>query len=452
VRDTLPVDGAFARPEGGTARLAPTVGGTLRAVSVKEGDAVRAGQILAVVDTRVQAAQSAGASLSASAASAQARQAEAALRAAGADQSAAVRLAETGLREAIAERDSEVAAAANALQQLRAGARPQEVAQAEQAVAEARVTRDKALADRDRDRNLLAQGFISGQAARDSAAAYDVAEAALRAAEAQASLVRAGPRAEERRAGELRLRSAREVGEKKIAQAQAALAQARAGRLAVMARVQDVVASRLAASEKAAEAEAARQTVSNAQIRAPFDGTVTRRMLNPGDAADSTTPVLEIAHRQGAPDFVASVAPGDASRLRVGLRVSFPRFPTLSGTVTAVGEADASTSQVPVRVRCSGAARPGAGSFAAALVLLRTLRSVVAVPADAVVTRDEKRVVFVVQGGVARLRSVTTGPTDSGWTAVLAGVARGSTVVRVGQQELSDGAKVAPEADGNSGS
>jgi HlyD family secretion protein len=124
---------------------------------------------------------------------------------------------------------------------------------AAEAAARAAATRaDEARSDRERAATLFAGGAISQQALDRSAAALQVAEAALEQAEEQLALVREGPRVEA------------------IVAQRAMVAQARAN---------------------VARAEAA---FANAAVFAPFDGVVTVRHREPGEAVTPGAPVLTL--------------------------------------------------------------------------------------------------------------------------------------------------------------
>ena len=437
VQDTLSVDGSLVLPEGASSKLAPTVAGKLVEVRVKEGDRVSAGQILARIDTRTLVAQSQSAAAGAASAVATAAQTDLALKAAQSDQAAAVKAAQLALEVSIANGKASVDQAAVEVQRLRAGARPQEVAQAQQTVDQARIARNKAKLDADRDQRLLAEGLVAGSQADASQAALQTAESALRSAQSALDLVRAGTRPEEIRASELRLASARSLAAKQNAQARAALVQAEAGKLNVLAKAQEAAATRLAAGQKAADVRAAAAGISAGEIRSPLSGFVVRRFLNPGDTADPTTPVLAVSSVRPTADFVGNVAPDDARKIRVGMPI---QVGDAFGRVSSVGEADPATGLVPVRAHLQGAVR--AGGFATARVVLATLRQVAVVPSGAVLSREGKDSVFVVQSGVAHLKDVQLGPEQNGQVAVRSGVSPGSQVVVLGGHELSDGAKV----------
>src|SRR5207244_3867862 len=128
-----------APAQGTSARVAVAVAGRLMEVRVREGDAVRAGQVVAIVDNRPQQAQARSAAAALTASESQARGAALAAEAAASDQRNAVAQARLNLESAILDRDTAVkqaraalSAAETDLQKTRAGARPQEMAQADQ--------------------------------------------------------------------------------------------------------------------------------------------------------------------------------------------------------------------------------------------------------------------------------------------------------------------------------
>jgi RND family efflux transporter MFP subunit len=327
------------------------------------------------------------------------------------------------------------------LQRTRAGARPQEIRTAEQALLQARVTRDRTKIEADRDQYLLGKGFIAARQANDSMAAYELAKSAFEQAQSQLDLLKEGARQEDLHAAEERLRSAKDLGAKKISEARVALRQADEAKLTVQAKRSEALAARLTAAEKAADAVAAKAAVQNGEVRSPMAGTVTHRFMNVGDMADPTLPIYEIASSGSTTDFVGQVAPEEAARIKEGMPAEFPNSPNLSGRVVAVGIANMQSGMTAVRLRVVGA-KIETGKFATARIILRVLPDAVVIPRACVVTRDTGGVVFVDKGGVAKMTSVRLGPVEGERVAILSGVARGDTVILVGQHELSDGAPV----------
>jgi len=437
IDETIPMDGTLVLPEGSTAKLAPAVAGRLTDVRVKEGDRVAAGQIVAQLDGRVAAATRQSAASGATSAVAAAEQSRLSLDAARADQSASVQAAKLALDLALEDARTSTVQAQVDLDRLKAGARPQELAQAEQTVDQARIARDKAKNDADRDQRLLKVGLVAGSQADTSQSALKTAESALKSAQAAEALVKAGNRPEDIRSGELKLSAAKSMGEKKIAQARAALRQAESGRLAVAAKAQEANAAAEAARQKQADARAAGVAADFVEIRSPFAGTVVRRFLNPGDSTDPATPVLTIARAGASADFVGNLSPAEAERVRPGMTITVD---DLKGVVSSIQLPDPTTGLVPVRARLEG--RITVGGFKTALITLRSIRSAPLVPKSGIVNRDGKPVVYIAKAGAAHQTEVTLGPESNGMVAVLKGVAAGDEVVTLGANELSDNAKV----------
>ena len=458
---TVSGQGTLLSGQGATARVASSVAGRVLKVNFREGDPVRVGQIVAIVDNRPQQAQAQSAGFALTTSEAQARQSELTARAAAVDQREAVKAAQAALDAAKIDRNNSVQAAQTALQaaqtdeaRIRAGARPQEIAQSESASAQADATLKRARSERDRVQFLYSKGIAPKRQLDDADTALSVATSALTAAQQAESLVRAGARPEELRAAELRTRQAQEAikaaesgGAAKIRQSETVLEQARKTELTVAARRQDAIAAQRGVAQKRADYASAKATAGYAEVRAPLDGVVSKRMLNPGDAADTTVPILEISNPQ-AVNLVANLTPEDGRQVRPGMSAKItpadtPEI-TINGRVLSVGQVDPATNLVPVRIALNGnASRIKAGEFATAEITIRRDVNVVAVPKQTIISRDDKSVVYVIDtDSVAHQREVKIGAEQNGVTEILSGLKPGEKIAKLNQYELSDGAKV----------
>lgn len=128
---------------------------------------------------------------------------------------------------------------------LEAGSRPEEIEQARARVREAQAVADNAASALQRQRNLLAKGFVSQQVVDDAQRADRTARAQLESARQSLALVEAGPRPEE-------IERARAA----VRQAQASLETAQTNRVQVKLKQQE----REAAEATVRQAEAARET------------------------------------------------------------------------------------------------------------------------------------------------------------------------------------------------
>lgn len=434
MRQLLEVQGSLVASQGGSAKLTPQVAGRVAQVYVKEGDSVVAGQLLARVDVRVQSEQQASALAAAQAAEALTRQSQLGLRATAADQAANLVNANLALDAARLDRDTQVRQAQLAYQSaLSDVARAK--SQGQQAVVQARVARDHAQSDYDRNQRLYAVGFVALKDLEASKATLDTAQSALKAAsDAAASDVKD---AQLKATGAHdALAAVGSLGAKRVAQAQATVAQARAAEANVAAKGQEVETNRNLARQKQADLAAASETASLGEIRAPFSGKVVRRALNPGDSADTTTTVIEMVGSGAQPDFVGTLPADDAAKVRLGM---VAQIGDSGGTVSSVSPADPQTGLCSVRI--IGALHGTIGSFSTAQIVLRRDLQTVAVPKEALVDREGKTVVFRIDGDTAKMVEVATTAEDGGFVEV-SGVKAGDQLVKVGQFELSDGAKV----------
>jgi HlyD family secretion protein len=231
----------------------------IAAVLVQEGDRVKRGQILARVET-------------------------------------------SRLEPQLAQAEATTAARREAVERLRNGSRPQEIAEARANVETARADAINAREQYERRKTLAANSIVSQQDLENAKAALDVADAKLALNEKALDLAIIGPRKED------------------IGQAEAEL--------------------------RADEAQAAllRQELADAQLVAPVDAVVRTRLMEPGEMASPKKPVFSLAVTD--PKWVrAYVAESDIGKLRTGMAASvaldsFPhrRFNGWVGFISPVAE------------------------------------------------------------------------------------------------------------------
>lgn len=150
------------------AELAFKVSERIQRMLVQEGDRVKAGQVLASLDTR-------------------------------------------NLEQLVAQQAAQVAAQRQVVARLRAGSRVEEIRKAEADVAAARIEAGNAAHNAERAAALSRRHFVSPQQADDAQAAADGARARLHSAEEALHLLRAGARKEDIAAAEATLQ-AQEAG------------------------------------------------------------------------------------------------------------------------------------------------------------------------------------------------------------------------------------------------
>ncbi len=254
---------------------------------VSEGETVKAGQVVARLDSTELAHQ-------------------VALRRAEVEMArAALSELEAGARpEEIAQAEAAVQKAQAQLDELLAGSRPQDVAVAEAAVQRARADANRLKADYERRYELYKEGVISTNEYEAAQTAYKVAMAQLREAEERLKLIKEGPRKEQ------------------IEQARAALMQAKETlNLVKKGPRKETVDQARARLDQANQALALAQTqLSYATLTSPLSGVVLSTNIEPGEYVAPGTPVVTV----GDLDHVwlrAYINETDLGRVKVGQRV-----------------------------------------------------------------------------------------------------------------------------------
>lgn len=196
----------------------------------------------------------------------------------------------------------------------------------------------------------------------------------------------------------------------------------------------------------AARIREARRIRSEAELKAPFAGTVTAVHLEPGEWATPGQPVVALSGT-GDLELEVEVPEGVIGRLREGDDVEAV-LPLMGGrrvygTVTSVTQAAPDRGRLfPVLVSLDTAQGLTAG-LTAELILEVETRPRLLVPASAVVNPGSSRpTVFVVENGRVREVAVETGPFYGKRVTVSGGLRSGDRVVVSGNASLSDGKRV----------
>lgn len=197
--------------------------------------------------------------------------------------------------------------------------------------------------------------------------------------------------------------------------------------------------------QQAGEAvEVAAVMTSYTEIKAPFDGTITEKTVEPGNLAAPGAPLLAI-EKAGAYRLEARVEESRLPEVHAGQAVEVDLEAlerTIESRVSEVVPAvDASSRAFLVKINLPLVPRLWSGLFGRARFDIGS-RSVISAPVDAVVTQGQVRSVYVVEDGRARSRLVTLGRQRNTRVEVLSGLAAGEQVVVPIPAGLSDGALV----------
>jgi len=181
-----------------------------------------------------------------------------------------------------------------------------------------------------------------------------------------------------------------------------------------------------------------------ARIAAPFPGVVTAKAVEPGNLATAGAPLLTI-EREGAYRLEAEVDESRLPLVKVGQAVDVT-LDALDRRLTAhvseiVPAVDAASRAYTVKIDLPAMANLRSGMFGRAKFSAGTHR-VTAIPQAALVERGQLQSVFVIEGGVARTRLLTTGKRGPNTVEVLSGLSEGEKVVSPVPAGLADGARL----------
>ncbi|MDR5683806.1 MAG: efflux RND transporter periplasmic adaptor subunit [Armatimonadota bacterium] len=440
----LPVTGTF---ETRSVELSFEIPGRLAAVYVREGQALRAGQVVAAIDDREVVAAAEQAEAAARAAASEAQRAQTQVQAATAE-AERTRAAVESARQQSRQAEAAWRAAQANLAQVQAGARPAELQQAQAALDAARAGLEQAGRNFDAQERLYREGAISSAQLDLARTQLETAEAQYRQAAAQLEALRAGARPEAVAAAREQVRQAEAAWQASLANVRQVEAAWRSSLVGVQQARTVALSAAANAQQAAAAARAARARAARARLAAPFDGVVTRVYLNVGMAVGPGVPVVSFAEPGGW--VSAEVDEADIGRVSVGMpaRVTADAYPgrIFTGRVTRIGrqvEVRLGSRVVRVRVDLDGPAGMRVGTSVDIDLILRTVRDAVLVPVEAVVAAaDGGPHVYVVAGAVLRRRDVRTGESNDFDTVVVGGLREGEIVALADPSLLREGLRV----------
>jgi len=213
-------------------------------------------------------------------------------------------------------------------------------------------------------------------------------------------------------------------------------------------------AQRDLANANVAQAEAAlrraREVQRDATLTSPIDGVVVERHYDAGSlVGPGEDPVVVVADLR-VMTLEAGVSELEAGRLKVGMpaRVTAQAHPgtLFDGRLAAIApEVDARNRHFKIEIRIAN--HRGtllSGMYGAAAIPLERAAQVVAVPREAVTTRDGKRVALRIDIDMLREVPVTEGLTDGRLVQITSGLKAGDTIVSDARQNVAVGTTINP--------
>lgn len=213
----------------------------------------------------------------------------------------------------------------------------------------------------------------------------------------------------------------------------------------------DAVAQRNALRQSLAAArarsDATGRSVSKSRVLAPVDGEIETQIVAVGDYVKVGDPLFKLVGVQELRVHLL-LPEAAATRIKPGLKVflSPPAAPerVLEARIDEIkptlGINNRALDAI-VKIRGEGSLFRGGGTVNARIVT-SSLDGALMVPEQSVVLRPAGKVVYAVEGNVARQRVVETGVRQDGLQQILKGLAAGETVAADGAGFLTDGAAV----------
>ncbi|AIE84140.1 efflux RND transporter periplasmic adaptor subunit [Fimbriimonas ginsengisoli] len=455
-------------------KLSPKTAGLIDFLEVREGAAVKAGQVLVKIDPREIEGQVL--QQQAAVAEARSRLAQAQLTQGSTNvgitsqirqQRAGVSSAQADFGQVRQNYAAQIAAAQSTVTDANAkiDAAESQVANAKANVVSAQANLANAQTKYNRIYSLYKQGFAPAQDVDDARTTVDVQKAALAVASGQVDAANSALRSAQavRNSAQnqvrvLRLKEQADVAASRarVATAQAGLDVAAANRSQGPAYAANIAALRSTVAAAVAQLRQAEARRADTVLKSPIDGVVTARTADPGAIASTGTPVLTIQFLKWV--YVSTSVPVEQSRtVVVGTPATFTvdALPgkTFDAHVAEVNPAaDPQSRQFLVRFKVDNAAqqlRPG--MFARVHIVLSKVDAAVAVPREAVKQTPQGPTVFVVDAqNTAHAVPVKLGAEDSNGYQILEGVKAGDRVVTLSYSPVRDGQKVRTGGGGGS--
>ena len=200
----------------------------------------------------------------------------------------------------------------------------------------------------------------------------------------------------------------------------------------------------LEAAVKQAEASVAliKANIDNASIEAPISGTVTAVMVEPGELAGGGVVVsisdmsTVIATAKITQKNVTKIKQGQDVKVKLPALDDFENTYKITKLVPAADQSNTYKLEVSIP-NPDQAIKPGMTATIEAVT--NQIENVLLLPRDAVVKRNGKEIVWVVNNGKVKAAEVVTGEYTDELVEIKEGVRVGDQVVTAGQHLLSDG-------------
>jgi len=204
--------------------------------------------------------------------------------------------------------------------------------------------------------------------------------------------------------------------------------------------------------DRRASYELAQKKLADAVIKAPVAGSISERLVQPGEFIRENTPVATIVQMSPL-KLKTAIQEKNASLIKPGQAVEFDVEAFVNrkfkGTIAYVSPAvDQATRTFAVEALVDNSDRQlKPGFFAKGVALTRVDASVIAVPEDAISTLAGVSTVYVIENGKARQQQISLGARQNKLVEVTTGLKGDETLATTNLSQLATGVSVRPEDD-----
>ena len=308
-------------------------------------------------------------------------------------------------REEVNAAAAALAVAQARLVDLKAGTRPEEIAQAEENTKKLQEALAFSKTDLERIAHLVERGGLPGEAVEKARVTFVDLQSQRASAQQRLDMLTTGP-----------TKTAIAVQEALVKEAETRL-------------------------------ELAKKKVAEGMIAAPFAGVVTKVYVRPGDLATLKTPLLEISDPSSL--VIRFTVPEAESGMRLAslpVQVSLDAYPDqrFQGKIIRVyPEIDRKIRTQILEAKLTQPANLLAGMFARVRVILESVPNALVVPTDSILTSPKgDSMVVVAQDGKAVRTKVKLGIVQGDRAQIVEGLQAGQQVIWSGQEGLKDGAPI----------
>ena len=315
-----------------------------------------------------------------------------------------MRLDDEQIRLQVAQSKANLDSAQASLERIKAGARPQEVSQAEAGLRQAKIGLDSAEENYQKMQKLFSEGAISEQQHDQAKNQYEIAKAQYQSTSESYKLITEGASSQDIKAVEAQVR-----------QAQSAL-------------------------------ELAQSQLSSTIIKAPISGNVTAISVKTGELASSAMPLLSIIDVSEL-SVKTGISEKDIGAVHLGqdAEIFIDAFPQkkFSGEIVSKGvlvDPVTKTMEIKIGIKETGTDIPP-GVFARANIIIEDNTDALIIPSTALTRKADGLYVFVLEDDekTVKRRAITTGITQGNQVEVVAGIIGNEIIVILGNISLEEG-------------